>query len=251
MYSGFYTLASGILTRQNEIDVLGNNITNIKTPGYKTDRVETSAFEMELMVRMENGQADVLGDGVGQVSSIIQDIHTIMEPGIIEQTDRELDVAINGDGFFNIRTQGGQTAITKNGNFDLDNEGYLTLNGVGRVLGQNGEIYIGESGFKISPNGAITSANGNYIDTLLINKPAEGITAEKLENSSFLIQNGNDLIEAESFTVIQGALEASNVDMNVELTKLIDAQRSFQLHSSAMRIIDQMDQNSASKIASV
>ena len=49
MYSGFYTLASGILTRQNEIDVLGNNITNIKTPGYKTDRVETSAFEMELM----------------------------------------------------------------------------------------------------------------------------------------------------------------------------------------------------------
>ncbi len=251
MYSGFYTLASGILTRQNEIDVLGNNITNIKTPGYKTDRVETSAFEMELMVRMENGQADVLGDGVGQVSSIIQDIHTIMEPGIIEQTDRELDVAINGDGFFNIRTQGGQTAITKNGNFDLDNEGYLTLNGVGRVLGQNGEIYIGESGFKISPNGAITSANGNYIDTLLINKPAEGITAEKLENSSFLIQNGNDLIEAESFTVIQGALEASNVDMNVELTKLIDAQRSFQLYSSAMRIIDQMDQNSASKIASV
>ncbi len=251
MYSGFYTLASGILTRQNEIDVLGNNITNIKTPGYKTDRVETSAFEMELMVRMENGQADVLGDGVGQVSSIIQDIHTIMEPGIIEQTDRELDVAINGDGFFNIRTQGGQTAITKNGNFDLDNEGYLTLNGVGRVLGQNGEIYIGESGFKISPNGAITSANGNYIDTLLINKPAEGITAEKLENSSFLIQNGNDLIEVDSFTVIQGALEASNVDMNVELTKLIDAQRSFQLYSSAMRIIDQMDQNSASKIASV
>ena len=55
MYSGFYTLASGILTRQNEIDVLGNNLTNVKTPGYKTDRVETSAFEMELMVRMENG----------------------------------------------------------------------------------------------------------------------------------------------------------------------------------------------------
>ncbi len=251
MYSGFYTLASGILTRQNEIDVLGNNITNIKTPGYKTDRVETSAFEMELMVRMENGEPTVLGDGVGQVSSIIQDIHTIMDPGIIEQTDRELDVAINGDGFFNIRTVGGQTAITKNGNFDLDEQGYLTLNGVGRVLGQNGEIYIGESGFKIGPNGAITSANGNYIDTLLINKPAEGITVTKLENSSFLVQNEGDLIAAESFTVIQGALEASNVDMNTELTKLIEAQRSFQLYSSALQIIDQMDQNSASKIASV
>ena len=66
MYSGFYTLASGILTRQNEIDVLGNNITNIKTPGYKADRVETSAFEMELMVRMENGNPDVLGEGVGK-----------------------------------------------------------------------------------------------------------------------------------------------------------------------------------------
>ena len=251
MYSGFYTLASGILTRQNEIDVLGNNITNVKTPGYKTDRVETSAFEMELMVRMENGEPTVLGDGVGQVSSIIRDIHTIMEPGIIEATERELDVAINGDGFFNIRTADGQIAITKNGNFDLDEEGYLVLNGVGRVLGQNGEIYIGESGFKIGANGAITSADGNYIDTLLINKPAEGITVTKLENSSFLIQNQGDLVAAESFTVIQGSLEASNVDINTELTKLIEAQRSFQLYSSAMQIIDQMDQNSASKIASV
>lgn len=251
MYSGFYTLASGILTRQNEIDVLGNNITNVKTPGYKTDRVETSAFEMELMVRMENGEPTVLGDGVGQVSSIIRDIHTIMEPGIIEATERELDVAINGDGFFNIRTVDGQTAITKNGNFDLDEEGYLVLNGVGRVLGKNGEIYVGESGFKIGANGAITSANGNYIDTLLINKPAEGITVTKLENSSFLVQNQGDLVEAESFTVIQGALESSNVDINTELTKLIEAQRSFQLYSSALQIIDQMDQNGSSKIASV
>ena len=251
MYSGFYTLASGILTRQNEIDVLGNNITNVKTPGYKTDRVETSAFEMELMVRMENGEPTVLGDGVGQVSSIIRDIHTIMEPGIIEATERELDVAINGDGFFNIRTADGQIAITKNGNFDLDEEGYLVLNGVGRVLGQNGEIYVGESGFKIGANGAITSANGNYIDTLLINKPAEGITVTKLENSSFLVQNQGDLVEAESFTVIQGALESSNVDINTELTKLIEAQRSFQLYSSALQIIDQMDQNGSSKIASV
>ncbi len=251
MYSGFYTLASGILTRQNEIDVLGNNLTNVKTPGYKTDRVETSAFEMELMVRMENGEPTVLGDGVGQVSSIIQDIHTIMDPGIIEQTNRELDIAINGDGFFNIRTPDGQLAITKNGNFDLDEQGYLVLNGVGRVLGQNGEIYIGESGFTVTPDGAITSANGNYIDTLLINKPAEGVRAEKIENSAFLVQNPGDLIASESYTVLQGSLESSNVDMNTELTKLIEAQRSFQLYSSAMQIIDQMDQNASSKIASV
>ena len=251
MYSGFYTLASGILTRQNEIDVLGNNITNLKTPGYKTDRVETSAFEMELMVRMENGTATTLGDGVGQVSSIIQDIHTIMDAGIIEQTGRELDMAINGDGFFNVRTPDGQTAITKNGNFDLDEQGFLVLNGVGRVLGQNGEIYIGESGFQVLPNGVINSANGNYIDTLLVNRPAEGITVTKIENSAFVVQNQGDLVAAENYTVLQGSLEASNVDINTELTKLIEAQRSFQLYSSAMRIVDQMDQQASTKLASV
>lgn len=251
MYSGFYTLASGILTRQNEIDVLGNNLTNIKTPGYKADRVETSAFEMELMVRMENGDPTVLGDGVGQVSAIIQDIYTIMDPGIIEQTGRELDMAVNGDGFFNVVTPEGQRVVTKNGNFDLDEEGYLVLNGVGRVLGQNGEIYIGESGFKVNPNGQIISKNGNFIDNLLINKPAEGITVTKLENSSFLVANINDLEAATGFTVIQGSLESSNVDMNTELTKLIEAQRSFQLYSSAIQIIDRMDQDAASKIGSV
>ena len=74
---------------------------------------------------------------------------------------------------------------------------------------------------------------------------------EKIENSAFVIQNAGDLVAAESFTVIQGALESSNVDMNTELTKLIEAQRSFQLYSSAMKIIDQMDQNGTSKIASV
>ena len=251
MYSGFYTLASGILTRQNEIDVLGNNLTNLKTPGYKTDRVETSAFEMELMVRMENGKATTLGDGVGQVSSIIQDIHTIMDAGIIEQTGRELDMAINGDGFFNVRTPDGQTAITKNGNFDLDEQGFLVLNGVGRVLGQNGEIYIGESGFQVLPNGVINSASGNYIDTLLVSRPAEGITVTKIENSAFVVQNQGDLVAAENYTVLQGSLEASNVDINTELTKLIEAQRSFQLYSSAMRIVDQMDQQASTKLASV
>jgi flagellar basal body rod protein FlgG len=97
----------------------------------------------------------------------------------------------------------------------------------------------------------VTSANGTYIDTLLINKPAEGIRAEKIENSAFLVQNPGDLIASESYTVLQGSLESSNVDMNTELTKLIEAQRSFQLYSSAMQIIDQMDQNASSKIASV
>ncbi len=251
MYSGFYTLASGILTRQNEIDVLGNNITNIKTPGYKADRAETSAFEMELMVRMENGESTVLGDGVGQVSAIIQDIYTIMDPGIIKETGRELDMAINGDGFFNVRTNEGQAVVTKNGNFDLDNAGYLSLAGVGRVQGQKGDIFIGESGFTVNAKGEIYSEDGDYIDTLLINKPAEGITVTKLENSAFLVTDINNLVEAEGYTVIQKSLEQSNVDMNTELTKLIDAQRSFQLFSSALKIVDQMDSNASSKIASV
>ena len=80
---------------------------------------------------------------------------------------------------------------------------------------------------------------------------SEELDVEKIENSAFVIQNEGDLVAAESFTVIQGALESSNVDMNTELTKLIEAQRSFQLYSSAMKIIDQMDQNGTSKIASV
>jgi flagellar basal body rod protein FlgG len=150
-----------------------------------------------------------------------------------------------------VRTPDGQTAITKNGNFDLDEQGFLVLNGVGRVLGQNGEIYIGESGFQVLPNGVINSANGNYIDTLLVSRPAEGITVTKIENSAFVVQNQGDLVAAENYTVLQGSLEASNVDINTELTKLIEAQRSFQLYSSAMRIVDQMDQQASSKIASV
>ena len=140
MLSGYYTIASGMLSNQRNLDAIGNNLVNSQTPGYRGERVVNSAFEMELMTRREATGNEVLGDGVGQVAAIVDDSVTMFQSGLLKDTGRNLDVSINGSGFFNIAAADGTTYLTRNGGFDIDEEGYLILPGYGRVLGQNGEI---------------------------------------------------------------------------------------------------------------
>lgn len=249
MSSNFYTLASGLLTRQREMDTIGNNLTNLKTPGYRADRVEISAFEKELLTRIEANGTQSFSSGA--VSAIIDKIYSDMTSGDISQTSRELDMAINGQGFFNILDGGNEVCLTKNGAFDMDNQGYLCLSGVGRVLGQNGPIYIGQSGIQVNQNGEVYSADGTYIDKLLITQPAENATLLKMGNGTFKLPNGANAPATVNFEVKQGYLEQSNVDLNQELTKLIESQRAFQACSSAMQIVDGINQRAAKEIGSV
>ena len=73
MLSGYYTIASGILANQRNIDTIGNNLVNIQTPGYRGERVINSSFEMELMTRRESTGNEVLGDGIGHVAAIVDE----------------------------------------------------------------------------------------------------------------------------------------------------------------------------------
>ena len=190
MLEGFYTAASGMLMQQRTLDVLTNNIVNAKTPGYRANRVVSTTFEQEFMTRLEQQNTGRIG--VGAPIRVVAEVPTRFDPNSLEETQRPFDFAINGPGFFNI--QGGtdeepEQFLTRNGNFDLDEEGNLILRGAGKVLGRRGVIQIDTANFTVNSNGDVYNERGRLIDTILITEPAP--EAELLAQQNGLYQTEN------------------------------------------------------------
>ncbi|MBQ8883055.1 MAG: flagellar hook-basal body protein [Oscillospiraceae bacterium] len=245
MNRGFYTVGSGMLVQQRNLNVIGNNIVNSQTPGYRAERVITSTFEQELVTRLENGKYVRIGTA-DQIATV-EEVETVFDESSLYESGNPFDLAICGDGFFNVR-DGENTFLTRNGCFNVDDEGYLVLDEIGRVQGTNGDIYIGGSDFRVDLNGDVYDMNGNLAGTLAVSKPAENAEMIKFENSYFLT---DEVVVADDYVVRQGVYERSNIDMTDEYTRLIEAQAAFKACSTALSIIDQLNSKSASQIASV
>ncbi len=249
MLSGYYTISSGLLTRQRELDIIGNNLVNARTPGYQAQRAVSTTFDMELLIRQQAEGQTVLGPGYASVEAIVDDVIDIYGQGSVDDTGLETDLAIGGEGFFNIAGEGG-TYLTRNGNFQIDEEGYLALEGYGRLLNTAGApIRVMRSGFTVSSFGDVFGADGQNLGRIRITAPNDGATLARLDNGMFVLEAGGGR-DARDYQIAQNHIEYSNVDMNREMTYLIQSQRAFQSCSSALQIIDSMNQK-ATKIASV
>lgn len=239
MISGFYTAASGILVQQRTLNVIGNNIANSQTNGYRTQRVQTSTFEQNYLTRIEEGNRKRIGEGDPAV--IVDVVDTLFDESSLKETESPFDMAIVGDGYFNIAGNA-DTFLTRNGNFNLDDQGYLVLEDVGRVQGENGDIYVGGADFTVSNDGTVRNADGAAVDRLLITMPSEGAQMFRFDNG-FFVCDAVDTVE--NATVYQNTLERSNVNMNDEYTRLIEAQRALQSCATAMKTVDEMNAKSA------
>lgn len=248
MLSGFYTAASGALTQQRNLNTISNNIANYETPGYRTERLVTTSFE-DVLLRQENGQTVI---GGGSPIRLVEDVMTNFDPNFLEETGRPYDLAINGEGYFHVLTGEGQEFMTRNGNFDIDEEGFLILRGVGQVIGQKGKpIKIGDSEFEVHTDGTVYSSKGKKLDTLKVTQPAEDVKLEKYTNGLFFVRDYSTNVPAEDVTIEQGLLESSNIDLNQEYTMAMASLRNFQLCSQALKIMDTLNQKTATQIASL
>lgn len=251
MLSGYYTIASGLLTRQREIDTVGNNLINADTPGYRGDRLLISSFEQELLTRQEANSKEVLSDAGAATVARVEKVVSLLQPGTIKQTGRTCDVALAGQGFFQVRGDNGTTYLTRNGQFDLDSEGYLVLPGIGRVIGNSsGPIKPGSGEFTVDTNGSVYNAGGKLVDTLRIVSPPENATVQKLENGLFIVNGNTRTLAQNEVNVVQKSVELSNMDYNQEMTLLIEAQRAFQTCSAALQIEDGLNRK-AIQIAAI
>ncbi|MDL2252706.1 flagellar hook-basal body protein [Ruminococcaceae bacterium OttesenSCG-928-I18] len=236
MLQGFYTAASGMFMQQRSLNVISHNIGNLQTPGFKTSRLLSSTFEQNFLTRLERYNTN--GVGTGDPARIVSEVPDIFTAGGLTETTRPFDMALTGYGFFNIQGEDGQTYLTRDGQFDLDDEGYLVLRGRGRVLGQGGPLQINTSDIAVDANGQITnSLTGAALGTLAITVPADDADVEQNANGLFSVAGGPGA-PAEDPQLVQGAYENSNVNMTDEMTAMMMAQRNFSSASQALQFID-------------
>lgn len=235
MLQGFYSAASGMMMQQRSLNLIANNLSNAQTPGYKTKRLLSTTFEQAYLARLEQGR--YTGIGTGDPVRVVREVSDIMAVSSLGETGRPFDFAISGAGFFNIQGEDGQTYITRDGQFDLDEEGYLVLRGRGRVMGLGGPLKLDTSDILVDEYGEITNATtGAALGRLQLTIPNED--AEILEAATGLYQVNGGTIPAAAPKVVQGALENSSVNLTDEMTQMIMAQRNLASASQALQMID-------------
>ena len=245
MLRGFYNAAQGMIVKQRELDCIGNNIVNVNTAGYRKDEIITNTFMDELI--LVNKRRETSGHLLQRYADVSK---TNLEQSNFTYTDSNFDVAIYGNMYFNIRTDNGNVYQTRNGQWELDGEGYLILGKSGRVQGRNGDILLGTDNFEINNAGEII-IDGEVVDQLRLTYIPPDADVEKL-GDNLMSYTGNEPFPADTeyYDVIQGAWEHSNVDGNKEITQMIEQYRLYEANSSILKMLDQIN-SKAQDIASL
>jgi flagellar basal-body rod protein FlgF len=236
MLRGIYTAAAGMNSIQLGTDTMANNLANIGTAGFKTSRVQYQAFPAMLMNRLGKGANNTGGDDnqpIGDLNTGVQVSSTPLNytQGSLHQTGNPLDVAINGDALFSVKTGNGQTAYTRNGSFTLSDDHQLVTHEGYAVLGTDGnpitiEPDAGE--LTISAQGVISSLKQGEIGTLQRVKFEDARALVKLSDSLLTGENPQVLAPNEGGTVQQGFLENSNTNVVGEMIQSITGMRLYE-----------------------
>ncbi len=237
MFKGFYQLTSAMLSQGRRLDVVSHNMTNISTAGYKLDRYTDSTFQDVLISRVGNKNKAVSTE-MGEETYILapSELVTDFTQGSMEETTLPLDFAIIGDGFFAI-DRDGDVAYTRNGSFNLDDEGYLCLWGQGRVLNSEGQpIQLPTDHIYVNKLDEIyTEADRNYLGTLGIYAADDTANLERNEYGLF---TGGNFQLSENYEIRHRMVERSNVNMVEEMVLMMSSQRALQSAAQMSKIYD-------------
>jgi flagellar basal-body rod protein FlgF len=246
MDNAVYAATTGMLNRAKALDITGNNIANVNTAGYKQQQLTTRTFGEYVTYRVSAEGKTPIGQGTH--GCIADSIYSDISQGTFQQTGRSLDLAIAGDGFFVTEDQNGNRRLTRDGNFYIDGEGYLTAASGAYVVGQNGTINLGASAaLTVGADGTL-SADGQYLDRLSIVVPDNAGGLAKQADGTYTYAGGTGAFTG---NILQGSLELSNVDMTEQMATMIEESRSFQSLSQIVRILDTVNQKAVNEIGEV
>jgi flagellar basal-body rod protein FlgG len=249
--------ATGMAAQQTNVDVISNNIANMNTIGYKRQEANFEDLLYEDVKRPGAQSSDTgtviptgiqLGAGVETGS-----VYRITSQGVMTNTGNQLDVAINGSGYFQVLLPSGETAYTRAGNFSLSPNGVLVTSDGYTVLPQTTipstatQVSISASGLiQVTLPGQVPTSQVGQLQLANFANPA-GLEAM---GSNLFLQSGasgapvTGTPTATSFgSIQQGFTEASNVDSVTEISNLIIAQRAYEMNSKVVTTADQMLQS--------
>ncbi len=246
--------ATGMMAQELNVEVISNNIANMRTTGFKRLRAEFQDLLYQDLRRVGSASSDSgttvptgiqLGFGVKTGAT-----SRIMSQGNLSNTEKELDVAIRGEGFFSINLPNGQTAYTRDGSFELDDQGRLvTLDGYevqpGLTIPDNArsitinrtgsvEVLVGDN---TTPQQVGQLSLSRFVNTAGLKAIGDNLYLETPSSGTPTDGNPGD---AGFGDVLQKFLEAANVNAVSELSDLISAQRAYEMNARVISASDEM-----------
>ncbi len=251
LLNSFNSGVAGIKTFSKSLEVIGDNIANVNSTGFKTSRVTNQDSFIETMRAPTAGNGNgggLNGMQVGMGSNVAS-ISQKFTQGALTTTASPTDLGISGNGFFKVTdpNNAGVEYFTRAGDFRLDDTGSLVTNGGLLVDGTTPNMFAEVDSFSIAKDGTITTYKDGEASTNLgpINlytfANQNGLKREGANLFSNISNAAGEatLLESPGISdIIQGTLELSNVDLTQEFSDLIVAQRAFQANSRVITVSD-------------
>lgn len=246
MIHAIWTAATGMQAQQFRIDTIANNLSNVNTTAYKRSAVD---FQDLLYQTINQPGADTAGIQVGlgvRTGAAVK----LYDQGNLQITNNPFDLAINGDGFFSVRSGNGDVAYTRDGSFKLDQQGNL-VTASGALVEPPIIMPPGASNIHISENGTVFAQLATNPEQQIVGN----IQLTRFVNPSGLQAIGQNMVIQTSASgppqqgtptlvglgaLRQGALEASNVELVREMVMMIATQKAYDTSSKAITVSDKM-----------
>jgi flagellar basal-body rod protein FlgG len=257
-----HTAATGMVAQELNVQVISNNIANMRTTGYKRQRAEFQDLLYEHVSRVgtqTTTQGNILPVGI-DLGGGVKTVGTprIMTQGTIMPTGKDFDVAIRGEGFFKILQPDGTFAYTRDGSLQMDAQGRI-VTAKGLVVQPGITIPANSTSITINPQGEVSAiVAGNTAPTVL-----GQLTLTRFVNKAGLLSIGDNLFletpasgvpqdglaNTEGYgDLLQGNLEQANVEAVTEISDLIAAQRAYEMNAKVISAADQMLQSTSAMI---
>lgn len=236
MLEGLYSAAAGMSAQQEQLDAISNDLANLSTSGYQSERVAFS----DLLYNAVDEAGTESSIGAGASARVIG---RSQSQGAIQETGDPLDLAIEGEGYFQVKNSAGQTALTRNGNFGVDANGTI-VDAQGNTLEPPIKLPAGvpASEVKVGSDGTVTAGKRTLgqIKLVTVASPDHLLAAGDGTLTPTAESGSPQAVSADAAKIHQGALEGSNVDMSKEMALMVSTQRAYQMSSSAIQTESQM-----------
>ncbi|HKC03511.1 MAG TPA: flagellar basal-body rod protein FlgG [Sphingomicrobium sp.] len=254
--AALHVARTGLDAQDARMRVIANNLANVNTTGFKRDRAEFETLAYQTMVApgAPSSATSLYATGLSLGSGVqMTGTARINSQGSLTSTDNPLDIAIEGDGFFQIALADGRTGYTRAGNFNLSAEGQI-VTGDGLVLQPAIQVPEGAQSLTIGQDGTVSAQLPGQTETTQLGQ----IELARFVNPSGLQAMGDNLFTETAAsgapqvgapaaegrgTIRQGMLESSNVNVVQELVDMIETQRAYEVNSKMIAATDEMLRN--------
>ena len=256
MNLSLYSAATGMEAQQMNLDIIANNLANVNTPGFKRSKIEFQdlLYQKPRAAGSDTGGGNVLPTGVeiGNGSRVASTSKEFTQ-GQLTSTGGNLDLALQGDGFYEVQRPDGTIAYTRDGSFKLNATGQVVTSDGLPVLSGFQTIPAGTTAINVAQTGEVSIQSASGTQTF-------SLTLARFANPSGLRSLGGNIYEETTASgtpetgkpgeqgfasVMQGYVESSNVNLVEEMVNLITAQRAYEINSKSIQASDEMLQNVA------